>query len=149
MSPSSPRRSCGAILCYRKEGLPRYLLLRAFRNWDFPKGLVEPGEEPFAAARREVFEETGIQTLLFPWGEEFRETEVYGQGKIARYYLAEAQRAEVVLRINPALGKPEHEEFRWVEAEEARSLLPPRLLPIFEWAHRRMTGKSDDATSRC
>ena len=41
------------------------LLLRAYRNWDLPKGLVEPGEQPFAAACREVEEETGITDLDF------------------------------------------------------------------------------------
>ncbi|MGD9895585.1 MAG: bis(5'-nucleosyl)-tetraphosphatase [Candidatus Methylacidiphilaceae bacterium] len=139
-SLSPVRRSAGVIVYRREDGEPRYLLLRAFRNWDFPKGLVEPGEEPFSAARREVFEETGIQALRFPWGEEFRETEIYDRKKIARYYLAEAQSSKVTLGINPALGRPEHQEFRWTAAEEARHLLPPRLIPIFEWAHRRIAG---------
>ncbi|QSR84528.1 bis(5'-nucleosyl)-tetraphosphatase [Methylacidimicrobium sp. B4] len=144
MSPSlsAPRLSAGAIVYHWKGREPRYLLLRAFRHWDFPKGVVEPGEEPFAAARREVFEETGIRTLRFPWNEEFRETAPYGRGKIARYYLAETPTSNVTLGINPELGKPEHQEFRWVAAEEARQLLPPRLSPIFEWAHDRITGGS-------
>jgi len=30
----------------------RFLLLRAFNHWDFPKGMVETGEEPLAAAIR-------------------------------------------------------------------------------------------------
>ena len=41
---------------------PRYLLLRAYKHWDFPKGMVEADEAPLAAARREVAEETGIDT---------------------------------------------------------------------------------------
>lgn len=143
MSLSSPRLSAGAVVYRQEGGEPRYLLLRAFRNWDFPKGLVEPGEEPLAAARREVFEETGVRALRFPCGEEFRETPTYGRGKIARYYLAEARSATITLGINPALGKPEHQEFRWVDAEEARRLLPPRLLPILEWAHSRITGRAE------
>lgn len=140
MSTSSPHLSAGAVV-FRREGQePRYLLLRAFRNWDFPKGLVEPGEDPFAAARREILEETGIRNLSFPWKEEFRQTAPYGRGKIARYYLAEARGDKVVLGINPEIGKPEHQEFRWVSAEEARRLLPPRLRPILEWAQDRITG---------
>ncbi|MDD2675882.1 MAG: NUDIX domain-containing protein [Methylacidiphilaceae bacterium] len=139
--PLPPLRLAAGVIVYRwEEGKPRYLLLRAFRNWDFPKGLVELGETPLAAARREVFEETGIETLRFPWGEEHRETEVYDRRKVARYYLAETSSATITLGINPALGKPEHQEFRWVEAQAACHLLPPRLLPIFDWAHRRVTG---------
>ena len=143
MSLSSPRLSAGAVVYRREDGEPRYLLLRAFRNWDFPKGLVESGEEPLAAARREVFEETGIRALRFPHGEEHRETQVYGRKKIARYYLAETQSDTVTLGLNPAIGKPEHQEFRWVRSEEARRLLPPRLLPILEWAHRRIAVRSE------
>jgi 8-oxo-dGTP pyrophosphatase MutT (NUDIX family) len=139
--PLAPLRLSAGVIVYRWEhGEPRYLLLRAFRNWDFPKGMVEQGETPLAAARREVFEETGIETLRFAWGEEYRETGVYDRGKVARYYLAETSSATITLGINPALGKPEHQEFRWVEAQEARHLLPPRLLPIFDWAHRRVAG---------
>ncbi|MFN0314424.1 MAG: NUDIX domain-containing protein, partial [Burkholderiales bacterium] len=41
----------------------RYLLLRVFKNWDFPKGRVEEGESPLEAARREVEEETGLSVL--------------------------------------------------------------------------------------
>jgi len=36
----------------------------AFR-WQMPQGGVDAGEDPLAAARREVFEETGIRSLEF------------------------------------------------------------------------------------
>ena len=68
-----------------------FLMLRAYRNWDFPKGGVEAGEMPLAAARREVREETAIGDLRFTWGEDYRETEPYGNNKVARYYIAETQ----------------------------------------------------------
>src|SRR5690606_2169281 len=52
----------------------RYLLLRAFTHWDFPKGMVEPGEDPLSAAVREVKEETLIEDLDFAWGHDYIET---------------------------------------------------------------------------
>ena len=66
----------------------RFLLLRAYRYWDFPKGAVEQQETPLAAAIREVCEETGLTGLEFAWGEDYLETEPYNRGKVARYYLA-------------------------------------------------------------
>jgi bis(5'-nucleosidyl)-tetraphosphatase len=113
----------------------RYLLLRAYRNWDFPKGVVEPGEQPLAAARREVREETGLTELSFDWGEVFRETPRYAGNKIARYYLAAAPTGEVALPVNPQLGHPEHQEFRWLDYAAAHERLVPRLQAILAWAH--------------
>lgn len=50
-----------------KAGGPRVVLVRQFRfggmtmTSEFPGGVVEPGEEPEAAARRELQEECGLQ----------------------------------------------------------------------------------------
>ena len=113
----------------------RYLLLRAYNYWDFPKGLVEGDETVIETALREVKEETGLSRLVFRWGEDYRETPPYGRGKVARYYVAESPDTEVVLPVSVELGKPEHHEYRWVGFTEARALLVPRLVPIIEWAH--------------
>jgi 8-oxo-dGTP pyrophosphatase MutT (NUDIX family) len=118
------------------------LVLRAYRNWDFPKGVVEAGEEPFAAARREVGEETGLTDLEFPFGEEHCDTLPYAGGKIARYYLAETTEEDVRLPISAELGRPEHHEWRWVSFDEAEDLLPPRLAIVLGWV-RRMLPSAD------
>lgn len=115
-------------------GQRRYLVLRAFRNWDLPKGRLEAGETPFAAAIRETREETGIADLDFPWGEDYLETEPYAGGKIVRFYVAEVQARTVSLPINPALGRAEHHEYRWVTFEQGVELLVPRLRRILTWA---------------
>ena len=123
----------------RRGGEWRFLLLRAFRYWDFPKGAVEPGEDPLAAAIREVAEESGLGGLAFRWGERYRETEPYSHGKVARYYLAESAEGEVRLAANPELGRPEHDEFRWLDYDEARALLVPRVQRVLDWAQRIVT----------
>jgi len=112
------------------------LLLRAYNYWDFPKGLVELGEASFQAARREVREETGLSRLDFRWGPAYQETEPYGRGKVARYYVAETRETHVVLPVSPELGRPEHDEYRWLAFDEARSLVAPRVLPILDWAEQ-------------
>ena len=35
--------------------------------WSVPKGLIEPGEDPLAAAQRELIEETGYALPAGPW----------------------------------------------------------------------------------
>lgn len=111
-----------------------FLMLRAYRNWDFPKGMVEPGEEPLAAARREVREETLIEDLEFDWGEAYQETQPYGNRKVARYYVAATRTERITLPVSPEIGRPEHDEWRWVDRDAALSLSSPRIQLIVRWA---------------
>ena len=131
--------SAGVIIVRTNEVQLKYLLLRAFGYWDFPKGIVEPGESPVEAAKREVAEETTLNELNFRWGYDYRETGPYGRGKVARYYIAETSESRVSLPVNPDIGKPEHDEYRWVSYEEALSLVAPRVRPALEWAQETIT----------
>jgi 8-oxo-dGTP pyrophosphatase MutT (NUDIX family) len=136
-----PSRSAGAVVFRRTPQGARLLVLRAYANWDFPKGLIEDDETEFHAAQREVFEETGLADLDYPFGEQaYKETLPYATGKIARYYLAETETESVVLPISPELGRPEHHEWRWVSFDEAEDLLPPRLALVLEWARANIAG---------
>jgi bis(5'-nucleosidyl)-tetraphosphatase len=132
------RFSAGVVVVRRFEDGTRFLLLRCFGYWDFPKGEVEPGEDPLETARREVAEETGLSGLDFRWGGDFTETPPYGRGKVARYYLAESPVGEVTLPVSPELGAPEHHEYRWVPPAEARGLLNARVGAVLEWATDRI-----------
>ena len=117
----------------RVDGRWHCLVLRVYRNWDFPKGLVDAGEDPLQAALREVEEETGLTDLAMPWGAVWRETEPYARGKVARYYIAESRQGQVALGVNAELGRPEHHEFRWLPLDAARQLVPPRLQTVLDW----------------
>jgi 8-oxo-dGTP pyrophosphatase MutT (NUDIX family) len=130
----SGKLSSGVVVVRNVEGSWRYLMLRAYRNWDFPKGVVEPGEQPLAAAIREVREETLIEDLQFSWGEVYRETAPYSHNKVARYYVARTPTEAVTLPVRPELGRPEHNEARWVTFEQGLALCSPRLDPILRWA---------------
>ena len=124
----------------RTERGVRLLVLRAYKNWDFPKGMVDPGESQLEAAKREVAEETGLAGLEYPFGEEFKETLPYSGNKVARYYLAETAEHDIELPVSPELGRPEHHEFRWASFDEAEALLPPRLATVLEWARKTLQG---------
>jgi 8-oxo-dGTP pyrophosphatase MutT (NUDIX family) len=131
-------RAAGAVVFRRSDRGIRLLVLRAYKNWDFPKGLVEPGESELAAAKREVLEETGLADLDYPFGDESKETVPYSGNKVARYYLAETDQAAIELPVSPELGRPEHHEYRWVSFDEAEDLLPPRLAGVLEWAKKKI-----------
>jgi bis(5'-nucleosidyl)-tetraphosphatase len=127
-------RSAGLVVVRRIEGEWRCLVLRAYRNWDLPKGRPEPGEALLETALRETAEETGLSALTLPWGDDYRETEPYAKGKVARLYIALSGEGEVSLPVSAELGRPEHHEFRWVSFAAALELLPPRFVPILRWA---------------
>ena len=130
----SLRLSAGVVVVRVLKGSWRYLMLRAYRNWDFPKGIVESGEQPLQAAIREVKEETLIDSLQFRWGEVYRETAPYSHKKVARYYVAQTSMEAVTLPVRPELGRAEHNEWRWVTFEQGLALCSPRLDPIIRWA---------------
>jgi 8-oxo-dGTP pyrophosphatase MutT (NUDIX family) len=135
----TPRKLAAGVVVFRRtEGGVRLLVLRAYKNWDFPKGMVEPGESELDAARRECAEETGLTELDFPFGDAHRDTVPYAGGKVARYFVAETQSAAITLPVSPELGRPEHHEWRWVSFDEAEELLPPRLAVVLDWARRTL-----------
>ena len=137
MASSTPphRLSSGVVVVSLIQRKLKFLLLRAYRNWDFPKGLVKPGEQPIDAALREVREETTLDDLSFDWGLEFMETGPYNKGKISRYYIARSKETQVRLPINPELGMPEHHEACWVDYAKALTMVPRRLQPVVQWAY--------------
>lgn len=127
--------SAGIVLVRRDKSEWKFLFLRAYGNWDFPKGVVESGENPLDAAKREVAEEAGIRDPHFRWGYDYKETTPYSGGKkVARYFIAETGTSRVVFSINPQIGRPEHHEYRWLSIHELKERAPERLKPIVEWA---------------
>lgn len=140
MNTQSVKLSAGVVVIRRTADGWRVLLLRVYGYWDCPKGMVEPGEDPLTTARREVLEETGIADLDFAWGEQFFETPPYSKGKVARYYLASTVTEKTLLGINPALGRAEHHESRWMSFDEAIALAVPRLQRVLGWARETISG---------
>lgn len=134
MEDSEARLSCGAVVVRRTADGWLALMLRAYRNWDFPKGMLEEGETSQQAAIREIGEETGIDKLDFAWGDAFLDTGPYSRGKVARYFIARTEQASVEMGISPQTGRPEHHEARWLSFDDAYDISAPRVRLVVQWA---------------
>ena len=87
-----------------------------YGDWSFPKGKLEKGESWEQAARREVFEETGLECEL---GEELPSVEYVdrkGRSKRVRYWRMRVTGGE--FRVND-----EVDELRWIAPGEATRVL--------------------------
>lgn len=84
--------------------------------WGLPKGLIEPGEEPVAAAIREVREETGLDAgVLEPLGD-ISYWFVWDRERVKKevsFFLMEATGGDASRRDD------EMEEVRWFPLDEA------------------------------
>jgi len=128
----------GAVVFRRTERGVRLLVLRAQSAWDFPKGEVVPGESEFATAQREVADDTGLSDIDFPFDDAYVDTLPDAGGKVARYYLAETDEADVELGDSPGLRRAPRDERRWVSFDEAEDLLPPRLALVLDWVRANL-----------
>lgn len=110
------------------------LCVRAYSNWDFPKGHVEDGETLIEAAVRELEEETTLSTEDIKLIGLKAPSVTYGSGKkkkTATYFLADrVTQKDPYLPVSPELGRPENDEYRWVPATDLTALLPSRLSPV-------------------
>ena len=134
----SHERSAGAVIFFTHGATIEYLLLRyQAGHWDFPKGHIEKGESEPDTIRREVYEETGIEHIVFTpgfkehisyffrkspkWfrgGVESRVThrfDTYEKGaifKVVTFYLARSRTKRVKL-------SSEHVGYTWLSYEDA------------------------------
>lgn len=145
---TSPR-SAGILLYRTVEGVPEVLLVHPggpfWRNkdvgaWQLPKGLIEPGEDEAAAARREVAEELGIE-IDGPLAQLGEIRQAGGKTVVAYASERDIDPGSVVSntveidwppRSGRKLTVPEIDEARWFVLDDARSHILPSQAPLLD-----------------
>lgn len=148
------RRSAGIALL-RGEGLAREVLLvhpggpfwakKDEGAWSLPKGLLDDGEDPLAAAKREFSEEVGHpapEGPYVPLGEIVLKSGKHVIAFAARGDLdpATIHSNEIDVEHPPRSGRmirvPEVDRAVWATLERAKVLLNPAQVPLVEAALR-------------
>lgn len=112
--------------------------------WQMPQGGIDPGETPEQAAKRELFEETGITratiigespdwfTYDLPphlhgkvWGGKYR-------GQRQKWFLMRFDGTDAEVNITPEHGEVEFDMWRWSSLDEAVELIVPFKRAVYE-----------------
>jgi len=111
--------SAGGVVFRRASEATHVLLIRdAYKNWGFPKGHVEEGEDAAGAAVREVGEETGLTDLVLhgpirdiDWFFRFRGRLIH---KTCFFFLLESRAGDAQPQADEGISA-----CRWLTLEEA------------------------------
>ncbi len=108
------------LLIMRRAGLDK----NDANLWDIPGGKIEPGESVYDAIKREVFEETGLSSVIISIKDlhglitgDFDSTNKL----VIAVYECESSMTDIKLN-------EEHSEYRWIDPEELPSYNPGRVL---------------------
>lgn len=114
--------------------------------WQMPQGGIDAGEEPLRAAYREIFEETGMESLKLieeapgwikydlppdrigiTWNGKYR-------GQKQKWFAFRFHGEEEEIRINPPPGghKPEFDQWAWRPMADLPGLIVPFKRKVYE-----------------
>ncbi len=114
--------------------------------WQMPQGGIDEGEDPLEAARRELFEETGIKSVSLlaeapEWIRYDLPEELIGIGLKGKYrgqtqkwfaFRFEGDEAEIAIDPPPGGHQAEFDRWAWNQMEELPSLIVPFKRKAYE-----------------
>ena len=147
-----PALSTGLLMCRKRNDVVEYFLVHpggpfyAKKNegaWSIPKGLVEEGEDLLVAARREFFEETGIQSqppfhelghLKLKSGKIVHAWSFSGEWDPAHGITSNTFELEWPPRSGKRISVPEVDRAEWMTFDQATRMINPAQIPFLERA---------------
>ncbi len=149
-----PYRPCVGVALFNRQGL--VFVGRRFASagpehvdstysWQMPQGGIDAGEDPLAAARRELHEETNVSSISLlaeapGWYAYDLPRSVAGRAWRGRYggqtqkwfaFRFEGDESEIDI-ASPAGHKPEFHEWRWERLERLPDLIIPFKRDVYE-----------------
>ncbi|WP_157018417.1 RNA pyrophosphohydrolase [Mesorhizobium xinjiangense] len=116
------------------------------RLWQMPQGGIDKGEEPYPAALRELYEETGIESVSLlaeapQWINYDLPSHLVGvalkgkyRGQTQKWFAFRFDGDESEIRINPPPGghKAEFDQWAWKPMDELPELIIPFKRGVYE-----------------
>jgi putative (di)nucleoside polyphosphate hydrolase len=150
-----PYRPCVGVAVFNREGLvwtgrriaePDSEYAGTAHLWQMPQGGIDAGENPIEAAKRELYEETGIESVSLlaeapDWINYDLPAHLVGValqgrfcGQTQRWFAFRFDGEESEIRINPTPGghKPEFDDWAWRSLRELPGLVVPFKRKLYE-----------------
>ena len=149
-----PYRSCVGVMLINREGLVFIGRRRSEADaaadgysWQMPQGGIDPGEEPYEAALRELYEETSVRSVSLlaeapEWYAYDLPSMVAGRAWRGRYrgqnqkwfaFRFEGHESEINIHQPGGGGhRPGFDEWRWEEMQRLPELIIPFKRPVYE-----------------
>jgi putative (di)nucleoside polyphosphate hydrolase len=121
--------------------------------WQMPQGGIDPGEDPWKAALRELYEETNIRSVeklgeISEWLRYDIPRDVAGdlwsgkyRGQTQKWYALRFTGDEREIDITcPGGHKPEFSEWRWEEMQNLPELVVPFKRAVYEQVVKEFAG---------
>jgi putative (di)nucleoside polyphosphate hydrolase len=149
----------GRVFIGRRIGGPEHMEMT--HAWQMPQGGIDPGEDRWAAARRELYEETNIRSVeklgeSSGWLSYDIPRDVIGElwsgryrGQTQKWFALRFTGDDSEIDVTcPGGHKPEFAEWRWEPLANLPDLVVPFKRPVYEQVLREFAGLTGASTAR-